>query len=275
MSPSTLSFRRIAILCGDDLVHALTSLKGWGVLIPFFLFWFWILDKLRHGAAVWLQTPEGLALASWIMNPDLALLLFKAHPPTLSAFYVIALYTLPLFAMLVSCNQLAGDAGSGYFRFLLSRCTRDEILLGRLHGALLLTAAGSLLVGLAAAMVALATDHRQATEVMAYAFHVNLVLLAYLIPWVFLMTLLSAACRSAAGCFFSMIMLFLLVKSMNFIVRLQWPQLAFLSHVLPDTLTGLLLRPDASAEMQAILVIPIYALGYMTLALYQFRRRNL
>ena len=263
------------ILCGDDLAYALTGLKGWVFLVPFFLFWLWILDKLQQGAAVWLQKPAGFALSAWILNPDLALSLFKSHPPTLSAYYLIALYTLPVFALLGSCNQLAGDAGSGYFRFLLSRCTRDEIWVARLLSAYLLIAAGSMIVGLAAAIVTLQTDNRPVTEVIGYAVQINWTLLLYLLAWVALIALLSATLSSAAACLLSAPMLFFVVKTTTFVLQLQWPQLDVLAYVLPGKLTGLLVDPDASVALWALLALPLYVLAYGALAIYRFRRRDL
>ena len=262
-------------LCLDDLGYSLTHLKGLIFLVPYGLFWLWLLGKFDQGAAAWFQRPEGLAFASWLFNPELARELFGAHPPTLSAWYLISLFVMPLFVMLASCNQLAGDTGRGYFRFLLPRSTRGEIFSARLLSAVLLLIAASTIAGIAATLISLNLDQRDSAEVIAYALHINLVMPLYILPYVVLMSLLSALFRSPAACLFTAMLLFSGVKFAGFILGLRWPELGALSWLLPGHTAALLVNPAAGSEVQALIALPLYAGVYGLLALWVFRRRDL
>jgi len=263
------------ILCVNDLVYSLTHLKGLIFLLPFCLFWIWVLGKFDQGAAAWFQRPEGLAFASWIFNPELAVALFKAHPPTLSAYFLINLLVLPLFTMLAACNQLAGDAGHGYFRFLLSRCTRLEIFGARLLSASLLLICASSIIGVAATLISLNQDQRDTAEIIAYAMHINLVIPLYLLPYVLLMSLLSALFRSPAATLFAAMLLFSSIKFASFILQMRWPGVDLLSWLLPGGTAAMLVDPSAGKQALALAVLPAYACGYGLLALLAFRRRDL
>lgn len=270
------SLRRVMVVCWNDFFYSLTRLKGLIFIVPFFLFWSWILDKFQQGAAVWLEKPEGIALATWMFNPEQALSLFKTHPPTLSVFLLIALYTLPEFAMLGSYGQLASDAGRGYFRFLLSRCTRSEIFIGRFLSAFFLVSVSMIIIGVAVTWVSLTVDSRETTDIIGYALHVNFVLVLYALPFVLLMTLMGSIFSSGRACLFATFLLFVATKIVAFFARLQWPDMDYIDFALPSRLSSLLVNSAAAAvELKAILALPIYAVVYGLCAWFMFNRRNL
>jgi len=266
---------RVMTLCLDDLGYSLTHLKGLIFLLPYTLLWIWVLGKFGQGAATWFQRPEGLAFASWIFNPELARELFAAHPPTLSAWYLISLFVLPLFVMLAGCNQLAGDAGRGYFRFLLTRCTRTEIFSARLLGASLQLIAASSVSLLAATLISLDLDLRDSAEVIAYALHIGLVIPLYILPYLALMSLLSALFSSAAASLFAAMLLFTGIRFAGFILQLRWPGLDLLGWLLPSHTAAMLVDPASGSEAMALLLMPAYIGLYGLPALLAFRRRDL
>ncbi len=270
-----LSLRRILILCQNDLWHSISGRKGLFFLIPYAIFWYLILGKLAAGAAAWLQEPAGLSMAGWMFSPEMAMSLFKVHPPTLSAFYLIALFVLPGFCMLAGCNQLAGDAGRGYFRFLLSRATRSEIFLARLLTPFLLTSIATLIVGAISTWISLQTDSQDAADIIAYALHVNLILLLYILASLSLMALLSARFRSAGATLFAAFMLVVVIKTGSYILQSQWPGFDLLDYVLPGQLASLLVNPEPGREVIGLGLLPIYTLIYASLGWLLFSRRNL
>ncbi len=274
-STGSFSLRRVLILCQNDLWHSLSGRKGLFFLIPYALFWYLILNKLAAGAAAWLQQPAGLTMAGWMFSPEMAMSLFRNHPPTLSAFYLVALFVLPGFCMLAGCNQLAGDAGRGYFRFLLSRCTRTEIFFGRMLTPFLLTGLATLIAGILSTWIALQTDNHETAEIIAYALHINLILLLYILTLLSLMTLLSARFKSAGATLFSAFMLVVLVKTGSFILKSQWPELTVLDYLLPGHVAGLLVNPEPGMELLGLGLLPIYVLSYGSLAWLLFSRRSL
>ncbi len=267
--------RRVMILCINDLGYSLSHLKGLIFLVPYTLFWIWLLGKFDQGAAAWFQRPEGLAFASWIFNPELAQELFASHPPTLSAWYLISLFTLPLFVQLASCNQLAGDAGRGYFRYLLSRCTRMEIFSARLLSTSLLLLGASSLSVIAAMLISLDLDQRDAAEVIAYSVHVGLVTPLYILPYVLLMSMLSALFSSPAASLFAAMLLFVGVKFAGFLMHLRWPDLEAVSWLLPSHTAAMLVEPGRGGEALALLCLSAYICAYGLLAMLIFRRRDL
>ena len=115
-------------LTRHDLYYALRSARGLLFLVFFAVFWLWLFSKMVGGAAQWLSNPEGNFIIGFLFDPQVAKSLFINRAPTLSAFFLLAVSTMPVFVLFAASDQTANDIGSKYLRFLTPRCNRLELV---------------------------------------------------------------------------------------------------------------------------------------------------
>ena len=187
-----MNIKRVITLLGFDFFHSLLRLKGLAFLIPFALFWYITLRVLNKGGAEFLSSMEGLMLITKLTSLEVAQALLILHPPTLSVFLLTALTVTPLFVFLGANNQLASDAASGSFRYLLSRCTRLEVFFSRFLSAYFMIAMGIFFACLASTFISLDNDNHELNETIIYALQSLSFVLLYTLPYVAFMTIISA-----------------------------------------------------------------------------------
>jgi ABC-type transport system involved in multi-copper enzyme maturation permease subunit len=75
----------------------------------------------------------GFMLAQWVVKnlPESAQVYLRDESPVLAVFYLLIIHMIPLFAMILSCDQLASDISRKHLRFLLLKVTRVELFVGR------------------------------------------------------------------------------------------------------------------------------------------------
>lgn len=268
-------WRHLTQLTLYDLRCAIFRLKGLLFLLPFFFFWYLVLGGLQDGIASWLQSKEGLFLTSILYDMDVAITLFSDHPPTLSAFFIIALYTTPFFAMLAANDMFAADISSGYFRFLISRCRRFEIFLARCLAAFIPAALSLFLVGLVAAVLSVSVDQYPVAEVGSYFLEVITVLLLYLCPYLAYMAILSAWTNSTIGALFLGMFGYAAIVFAIFIANSIYDADHRFSYLLPSGVKGYLLGSDTLLAAIALAALPLYTLIFAGLSWLIFRRRRL
>ncbi len=258
-----------------ELRCAIFRLKGLLFLLPFFFFWYLVLGVLQDGIAAWLQSKEGLLLATILYDMDVAIALFREHPPTLSSFFIIALFTTPFFAMLAANDMFATYISSGYFRFLISRCRRIEIFLARYLAAFIPAAASLFLIGLVAAGVSVYVDGYPVAQAARYFFEVIAILLLYLCPYLAYMAIISSTANSAIGALFLGMFGYAAILFIIFIADSIYDADRIFSYLLPSGVKAHLLGTDILIRSIAAAALPLYTLVFGGLAWLIFRNRNL
>ena len=267
-----MNWYRITTLLVFDLRHSLFAIKGLFFLIPFFLFWSLFLFSLKDGAASWLSGNEGMLFATWLLDFDTAKSLFLYHSPTLSLFLVLAITTMPFFVLLGANDQLASDSARGPLRFLLTRCTRNEIFLSRFLSTLALIGTAIAIVTLVATCIALSTDSNSPPEIVHYGVQSGLILLVYAAPFVAFMSIISAFTSSAPGSLLAGFSLYCLLLG---IIAYYHPDFPIISYLLPSATKGYLYSTDPRIFMSAAGSLLLYTLVYLLPGWLLFRRRNL
>ena len=267
-----MNWQRIRILAQFDLCHSILRLKGLVFLIPALFFWYWIFKLLFDNGAKWLVSKESFMITAYLFNPGIAQILLIAHPPSLSVFFIAALATTPFFVMLAGNDQLAGDAGRQTFRYLLVRCTRAEIFLGRFISSYCLSAIVIIFTGILATLISLHNDGHAVQETLEYALQVILLVLLYTLPFVAYMSVISAFMSSALSALLTGVIIYVVLIIIS----------AYLNHYLPVKIllvpSGVkdylyAIKPDdlRTALIGLLAYMGIYAcLGWLI-----FRRRNI
>jgi len=267
-----MNWQHIRVLIRYDLRYSLSSAKGLLFLVFYALFWFWILWKLADGMANWLAEPQGSNIASLLLDPELVRSLFLEHPPTLSVYFLLALAMVPGFVIWGAADQTATDLGSRHLRFLIPRCGRLEIYLGRFLGAFVFIATVELLTGIAATLVALSVDSN--TGIITYSLWINAAIILYSLPFIALMAWLSAITASAGLAVLLGVGAYSVIAAIAAFLALRWPEFQWLAYLLPNTFKTQLLSTDSTDLAVASLALNTYTLAYLALGWAIFRRRD-
>lgn len=267
-----MNIKRVITLLGFDFYHSLFRLKGLAFLIPFSLFWYGNLRLLNEGGSEFLSSIDGLMLITKLTSLQVAQELLILHPPTLSMFLLTALTVMPVFVMLGANNQLAADAASGTFRYLLSRCTRLEIFIARFLSAYCLIAVAILFACLASALISLSNDNHGLNETIIYALQSLSLVLLYALAYVAFMSIISALMSSALGSILMSACVYLTMLFVIFYFKNDFPAIHYLiPSAFKDDLIGVSSNNLTLAIPGLLAVIMIY----LCIAWIIFRKRNI
>lgn len=270
-----MNLQHVFVLARYELAKAVVSARGVLFLVLYGIVWFWILWKLSGGSASWLARPEGNALASWLLDPTIARHLFVDNPPTLSAFLVLALTLLPIFVLWGSGDQTASDIGNKHLRFLIPRCGRLEIYVGRFIGAVVFITAFHLIIVAAATIISAFADANGATASLVFGVRVAFVVLLFALPFIALMALAGALTGSAPVAVLTAISAYTIVAVFSNLLSMTWPAAKWIGYLLPSPLKAQLLTGDAMTLFTAAAGLLAYATVYFAAGWWVFRSRDI
>jgi len=263
-------------LVRQDIYYSLKSARGLLFLVFFGVFWFWVLWKLSSGNAQYLASPEASMVLSFLIDPKIAQALFVNRAPTLSAFFYLAMSTVPMFVLFAASDQTANDIGSKYLRFLTPRCNRIEIYLARFIGAIILVAMAYVVICLFAALISMSVDKEGITAVLADLPLVVLSLVLYTIPFVALMSLCSVIVGSAGLSALMGISIYVILLTLISVIGIKMGNVAeIISFALPNATKGLFLQLNWASAISAMMTIPLYVAAYGYLGWMIFSKRDI
>lgn len=270
----SLRLSQVSVLIRQDLRYALGNARGLLFLVFFGIFWFWILKMLSGGTAQKLTSPDASGLLAMMFDPKVSALFLK-NSPTLSAYFVIALKTAPLICMIAACDQTASDIGTRHIRFLAPRCNRIEIFVGRYLGSGLLIAGAYLLSTLSAFFLAWHAEG-YSSDLLVYALQITLTLALYALPFVGLMSLVSASVGSSGLSALLGIVVYVVFIAIIYTIEVRWPESSgWAKYLLPSVTQDALISADSSEVTHGILLAPLYASGYGALGWFIFSKRDI
>lgn len=267
-----MNIRRVITLLRFDFFHSILRLKGLVFLIPFILFWYSTLRILTEGGADFLASIEGMILITQFTNMETAQALLLLHPPILSVFLLTALTITPLFVFLGANNQLASDAASGSFRYLLSRCTRLEIFISRFLSAYCTITIATIFVCLTSTLLSLEIDNHELNETISYAIQSLGLILLYTLPYVAFMTLISALMSSALGAIIMSTFIYFITLMMIIYINNDYPAI---NYLLPSAFKEDLINVTGNGLTTAIPGLFSLTTIYLAIAWLIFRKRNI
>lgn len=269
-----MNWRRIGVILRFDLRHGALNARGLVFLVPFLLFWYFIIHSFNQDVSSWLSEREGIMLLGTLFDPAAAAALFIDHPPLLSVFFLLALSTAPVFAMLAAFDQFSSDIGSGYFRLLSTRCRRMELFAARYLAALSLLITAHAAIGAMALWVSIYQDGYEFAVTFAYLGQILLTILIYLCPFVAYMALVSALTRSAMASLVLGMVGYVVLLGAVWLGNVILPGTSYFNYLLPSALKYQLFGADVTESIAAIAGLPLYTLAYGWAAWTVFRSRN-
>jgi len=261
------------VLVRHDLRYALSSPRGLLFLIFFALLWGWGFYKLAGGAAEDLGKGQSSLLIAWLFDMKV-LHLVQERPPTLVAYFVAATWLAPLFAMLGSCDQTASDLGTRHIRFLIPRVGRAEIFIARFLGAAILVTSAQLLAGVGATIVTMIASSGDRGDIVAFGAQVTAILMVYSLPFVALMSLVSAAMASVGLAMLVGLAGYVLLAIALSALPLEGTAATIIPLLLPSGLKPHFHQPDMGPALIAAAACLIYVAVYAVLGWQVFRRRD-
>lgn len=269
-----MNWHRILELALFDLRWSIYRRKGLMYILPFSLFWYLVLKRFYDGAANWIQSSDFLMLASTKFDMEIISHLFVELPPSMSAFFILALYTTPFFTMLAANDLFASDLGSGYFRFLITRCQRSEIFLARCLSSLMIITICLLICGAAAALIATFVEGYPATQTGGYFFKIISILIIYSIPFIAGMAVLSAMLNSAIAVMLLACAGYTMILIGIYIAEAAFDEPVMFFYLLPSGIKKDLISMNSSDMLIALVSTPAYTLILACTAWFLFKRRN-
>jgi ABC-type transport system involved in multi-copper enzyme maturation permease subunit len=194
---SLVNIGRLTQIAGFELVRMFLTKRGLIAMAAFALVWLLIL-RYPIGQAVSIISAPNFEQMARDISGSIGLSKLLDWPEAEFAMYwLIALYSFPLFAIFISSDQTVGDRERGTLRFLSLRSTRFEILFGRFLGQL-----GVLACLLAITLVATlgVLGYREPSLLMgglSRAVSIFIIMVVVLSPFVALMSLINTFARSS------------------------------------------------------------------------------
>ena len=270
-----MNWHRILELTLFDLRCSIFRRKGLMYILPFSLFWYLVLNRFYEGAANWIQSSDFLMLAGTKFDLDVITHLFVELPPSMSAFFILAIYTTPFFTMLAANDLFATDLGSGFFRFIISRCHRVEIFLARYLSSFLIIAICTIIAAVAAALIATFIEDYPIAITIGYLLKIISILILYSMPFIAGMAIISSMLNSAITAILLAAVGYVILLLGLYIAEAAFDEPALFFYLIPSGIKKDLISMDAASMYMALVSIPAYTLIYAWMAWTVFRRRTL
>ena len=125
---------QVWLIAKQELLGSFASKGGVFISGVFILTWIWLLFSPIQFAAEAMSNPDQgslmVAALGWLGLESL----YNWSLPELAVYWAVALYSFPLFSLLMSADQMISERQRGGLRFLTLRCARGEIFFGRFLG---------------------------------------------------------------------------------------------------------------------------------------------
>ncbi|MEM6982465.1 MAG: ABC transporter permease subunit [Pseudomonadota bacterium] len=254
-TPLPISVGRLTQIAGFELVRMFLTKRGLIALAAFALVWLVILRYPIGQAVGIISSPDFEQIARDISGSIGLNKLLDWPEAEFAMYWLIALYSFPVFSLFICSDQTVGDRERGTLRFLSLRSTRFEILFGRFLGQL---AVLTCLVGITLVATLAVLGFRDPSLLaggVGRAVSIFLILIVTFAPFVALMSLINTFASSSR---LSIVLAILYFTAGGIIVGLlEWqiPALSVLDYLFPGVQIELL--AGQNLPLLSALAIPL------------------
>ena len=254
-TPSPVNVGRLTQIAGFELVRMFLTKRGLIALAAFALVWLVILRYPIGQAVGIISSPDFEQIARDISGSIGLSKLLDWPEAEFAMYWLIALYSFPVFSLFICSDQTVGDRERGTLRFLSLRSTRFEILFGRFLGQL---AVLTCLVGITLIATLAVLGFREPSLLasgLGRAVSIFLILIVTFTPFVALMSLINTFASSSR---LSIVLAILYFTAGGIIVGLlewQLPALSVLDYLFPGVQIELL--AGQNLPLLSALAIPL------------------
>ena len=254
-TPLPINVGRLTQIAGFELVRMFLTKRGLIALAAFALVWLVILRYPIGQAVGIISSPDFEQIARDISGSIGLSKLLDWPEAEFAMYWLIALYSFPVFSLFICSDQTVGDRERGTLRFLSLRSTRFEILFGRFLGQL---AVLTCLVGITLIATLAVLGFREPSLLaggLGRAVSIFLILIVTFTPFVALMSLINTFASSSR---LSIVLAILYFTAGGIIVGLlEWqiPALSVLDYLFPGVQIELL--AGQNLPLLSALAIPL------------------
>ncbi|CAM4171310.1 ABC transporter permease subunit [Pseudoalteromonas byunsanensis] len=269
-----MNIHRVWQLAQFELTRLFATKRGLLALSAFAMLWLMILRYPIGHAVPFLSSPEFSGVAQELAG-NIGLKALASWPQAeLAIFWLVALYSFPVFSLFVCSDQTVGDRQRGTLRFLSLRCTRDEILIGRFIGQL--TILFSLITLTALATLAVMTYRAPELLVSGALLAITLVfqLSVIVMPFIALMAVLNLISSSSRLSIVLAILLFTLGNALLSFFSSYLSLIDVLFYIFPGVQL-LDVAPHTNVPLLLWILPIIQAAALLAVGVFIFRRRSL
>jgi ABC-type transport system involved in multi-copper enzyme maturation permease subunit len=275
MAPSSpINIGRLTQIAEFELVRMFLTKRGLIALAAFSLVWLIILRYPIGQAVSIISAPDFEQIARDISGSIGLSKLLDWSESELAMYWLIALYSFPVFSLFICSDQTVGDRERGTLRFILLRSTRFEVLFGRFLGQLAVLAC---LVGITLVATLAVLGFRDPSLLAGgagRAISIFLILVVSLSPFVALMSVINTFARSSRLAIVLVILYFAAGGIILGILEWQIPALSVLDYIFP----GVQLEQLAGQNLPILstLLIPLIQTAvFLAIAQRLFARSSL
>ena len=191
------SLFRMWALAKFELIRLFLTKRGMLAILAFITTWFLILYYPVNSAVTIVASDgfKGMAEDTFGILGLSALLQWQVAEFTI--YWLIALYSFPIFALGASSDQTCADRTRGTLRFISLRATRNEIIFGRFIGQVLIIAILILLTLLATTTMAWLRESALGVPALLKASDLFVQLIIVVLPFIALTSFFNSFLRSA------------------------------------------------------------------------------
>ncbi|CAH9060607.1 hypothetical protein CWC14_12615 [Pseudoalteromonas sp. S3260] len=254
-TPLPINVGRLTQIAGFELIRMFLTKRGLIALAAFALVWLVILRYPIGQAVGIISSPDFEQIARDISGSIGLNKLLDWPEAEFAMYWLIALYSFPVFSLFICSDQTVGDRERGTLRFLSLRSTRFEILFGRFLGQL---AVLTCLVGITLVATLAVLGFRDPSLLaggVGRAVSIFLILIVTFAPFVALMSLINTFASSSR---LSIVLAILYFTAGGIIVGLlEWqiPALSVLDYLFPGVQIELL--AGQNLPLLSALAIPL------------------
>lgn len=198
------------------------------------------------------------------------------HPPVLVALFALMLALMPFLCVLLAYDQTATETETRHVRYLLFRCDRRALFLGKaLAAELMIVGAVGVALAIVAAFLAVRSNALGGVAGLVYLLRMWLSAGLLALPFVALLGLISAMVSRARQALGIAMLLWIGVNIAAGLLGLVDERLALLDYAFPSAGRFRLLFDDLGSLAGAGAYLLVHALIVGSLGMFWYRRRDL
>lgn len=264
----------IYLIAQQEVKASFASKRGVFIASVYSVLWVLLLVYPIQFAADSLHNPNTSSLSSAILSfmglESLKAWLFSE----LAMYWVVALILFPFFSLLMSVDQMISERNRGGLRFLVLRCQRKSIFLGRFIGQLIIQSI-FILITLFIVYVFIINNHVdgwQAIISLPFIF-VNLILVT--VPFIALMSIFSVIMSSIKMAYLMVIValalsLFIVYWLADYVFVLEW-----LVYFIPGVQVFEMMDKNPDVALLSLGVPLLQGIGLLLVGYGLFKRQAL
>lgn len=268
------STQRIWCLAKFELIRLFLTKRGGLALAAFVTAWFLILYYLVSSAVNLVSSDMFKDMAEQVFGMLGLATLLKWKIPELAIYWLVAIYTFPIFSLFAASDQTCSDRDRGTLRFISLRATRNEIVFGRFLGQVLII---SILIAVTLIATMLMASYRESSlfiDALMKSLTVFRDLTLATLPFIAFMAFINSFISSARLAIVNSMLFFGLAPMFITLISYQLPSASYLHYLIP----GMQLS-EMIGQQQFILanyLTPaLQTLFYLAVATFIMRRSSL